>query len=70
MSAASMAKDQQMVEAALRDKDPEWFQTQDTGHSSTGGGMQGGNTIVHSRGRRSNSARATPQGEVTIIADW
>jgi hypothetical protein len=35
MSAARMAKDQQVVEAVLHDKDPEWFQTQGTGHSST-----------------------------------
>ena len=30
MSAARMAKDQQVVEVVLRDKDPEWFQAQDT----------------------------------------
>ena len=33
MSAARMAKDQQMVEAVLRDKDPEWYQTQSSGYS-------------------------------------
>jgi hypothetical protein len=30
VSAARIAKDQQVVEADLRDKDPEWFQTQGT----------------------------------------
>jgi hypothetical protein len=35
MSAARMAKDQQVVEAVLCDKDPEWFQAQGTGlHSN------------------------------------
>ena len=34
MSAARMAKDQQVVEAVLRDKDPEWFQAQGTGKHS------------------------------------
>ena len=34
MSAARMAKDQQVVEAVLRDKDPEWFQVQGTGKHS------------------------------------
>ena len=35
MSAARMAKDQQVVEAVLRDKDLEWFQVQGTGiHSN------------------------------------
>ena len=31
MSAARMAKDQQMAEAVLRDKDPGWYQAQDRG---------------------------------------
>ena len=31
MGAAGMAKGQQVVEAVLRDKDPEWFQAQGTG---------------------------------------
>jgi hypothetical protein len=35
MSAARMAKDQQVVEAVLRDKDREWFQGQGAGHPST-----------------------------------
>jgi hypothetical protein len=34
MSAARMAKDQQVVEAVLRDKDLEWFQAQGTGKHS------------------------------------
>ena len=34
MSAARMAKDQHVVEAALRDIDPEWFQAQGTGKHS------------------------------------
>ena len=35
MSTARIAKDQQVAEAALRGKDPEWHQTQDIGHTST-----------------------------------
>ena len=35
MSAARIAKDQQVVAAVLRDKDPEWFQAQETGHPNT-----------------------------------
>ena len=35
MSAAWMAKDQQMVEAVLRDKDPEWYQAQNGGYSES-----------------------------------
>ena len=35
MSAARMAKDQQMAEAALRDKDPEWYQAQDRRYTRT-----------------------------------
>ena len=35
MSAARMAKDQQMVEAVLRDKDPEWYQAQNGGYSES-----------------------------------
>ena len=35
MTAARIAKDQQVAEAVLRDKDPEWFQAQETRHSST-----------------------------------
>ena len=35
MSAARMAKDQQVVEAVLRYKDPEWFQAQGTGKYSS-----------------------------------
>ena len=35
MSAARMAKDQQMAEAALRDKDPGWYQAQNRGYSES-----------------------------------
>ena len=58
INAARMAKNQQVVKAVLRDKDPEKFQAQGTGHSSTarttrrvrarggggGVGIQGGHT--------------------------
>ncbi len=35
MSAARMAKDQQVVEAVLRDKDPGWFRSRDNTLPST-----------------------------------
>jgi hypothetical protein len=81
MGAARMAKDQQVAEAILQDKDPEWFQVHGTGHSGTarttrrvrtagaGAGGKGGNTIVYRRIRRCNGALAPPPGEATIVAD-
>ena len=35
MSLARIAKDQQVAAAVLRDKDPEWFQAQETGQPNT-----------------------------------
>ena len=35
MSVARMAKDQQMVEAVLRDKDPGWYQAHNGGYSES-----------------------------------
>jgi hypothetical protein len=70
MSAARMAKDRQVVEAVLRDKDPEWFQAQGTGkHSSkerttkrAKRGSDATRTIRRARATRRVRAR---RGEVT-----
>ena len=58
MSAARMAKDQQVVEAVLRDKDPEWFQAQGTGtHSNRKRTTQRAKQGSEAAGTTQNGAR-------------
>ena len=70
MSAVRMAKDQQVVEAVLRDKDPEWFQTQDTGlHSNrkrtTQRSKQGSEVAGTTQRARATRRVRAPKGTAT-----
>ena len=60
MSAARMAKDQQVVEAVLRDKDPEWFLAQGTElHSSRKRTTQRAKQGSEAAGTTTQRARST-----------
>ena len=70
MSAARMAKDQQVVEAVLRDKDPEWFQAQGTGlHSNrkrtTQRAKQGSEAAGTTQRARATRRVRAPRGTAT-----